>query len=369
MARNKGAGLDHRSDDGEARKSDTFGKRSTSSRSERIALPTRKPGRQTAEAQAKYERALAAFCAAIRQLASTLEFKVSSRGWCYILEVHGLLKGDFDSAQRLINDCRKSGRLPLDICAEDEARSFDHLEHLSDDDPEDYARNIIENLESEHLYYAPISAWEDQRHYVQMVVEKVDVKSLFSPVCAELCVPIANGGGWADLNLRAEMMRRFAHWEARGKRCVLLYCGDLDPGGLNISETLRSNLEDLADAVGWSARNLIIDRFGLNADFVQRHGLTWIENLETSKGKYPLNDRRHPDHRKSYVQSYLAQYGARKVEANALVVRPEAGRDLCRDAILKYVSLPKLRAYRRKLITAQNEVRHHLVRLLAEGAR
>jgi hypothetical protein len=41
--------------------------------------------------------------------------------------------------------------------------------------------------------------------------------------------------------------------EAEGKHCVLLYCGDHDPGGLNISEFLRSNMADLAVAVDWNA--------------------------------------------------------------------------------------------------------------------
>ena len=56
-----------------------------------------------------------------------MDFDVGSRGWCYMLERHGLRKGDFDDAQRLINTCRKSGDLPLDICAEDEcARNYRH---------------------------------------------------------------------------------------------------------------------------------------------------------------------------------------------------------------------------------------------------
>jgi hypothetical protein len=58
------------------------------------------------------------------------------------------------------------------------------------------------------------------------------------------------------------MMKRFAKHEAAGRQMVLLYCGDHDPGGLNISGSLRSNLEDMAGAAGWHPTNLIIDRFG-----------------------------------------------------------------------------------------------------------
>ncbi len=131
-----------------------------------------------------------------------------------------------------------------------------------------------------------------------MLVEKIDLKSLFAPVVEEFRIPIANSGGWSDLHVRAKMMRRFAHWEARGKQCVLLYCGDFDPGGLQISGFLRKNFADLADAVGWHPDNLIIDRFGLNYDFIQEHNLTWIDNLETGSGQR-LDDQNHPDHDKA----------------------------------------------------------------------
>ena len=87
-------------------------------------------------------------------------------------------------------------------------------------------------------------------------------------------IPFANAKGWGDLNVRADMMRRFQEWEDQGKGCVLLYCGDHDPGGLHISGFLRSNMADLADAVGWSPDHLEINRFGLNYDFIQEQGLT-----------------------------------------------------------------------------------------------
>jgi hypothetical protein len=77
-------------------------------------------------------------------------------------------------------------------------------------------------------------------------------------------------------------------------------------------------------------------RFGLNADFIQRHRLTWIDNLETASGQQ-LNDSDHADHYKQYVQEYIERFGVRKCEANALVAQPELGRRLIRDTILKYV--------------------------------
>jgi hypothetical protein len=332
-----------------------------------LQLPQRGRGRQSASAIERYEAKRVEFCDLITEIASTLDFRVGSRGWCYLLEEHGLSKGDFDRAQTIINDCRKDGLLPLDICAEDGARSAENLEQLDETDPEEQAQAIVDYLGYAHESYTPISFWEDQDVYVEMFVEKIDLRSLFGPVCAEFNIPIRNMKGWGDINGRADTLRRFAHWSRLGKKCVLLYCGDHDPAGLNISEFLRSNLRDISRAVGfWFEQedDLIIDRFGLNYDFIHAEGLTWIDNLHTSSGD-DLADPRHRDHHKDYVQSYIKRYGVRKCEANALVVAPEAGRDLCRDAILRYLAADAPAKYQTKLDAERQRVKAELRQILA----
>ena len=288
-------------------------------------LPRRSRGRQSAAAEVRWHEEVAAFCRLILEIRSTMDFNVGSRGWCYILERHGLRKGDFDAAEKLINDCRKSGELPLDICAEDSSREtigIEQLDHANIDDEVDRQVDYLRN--HAHRSYTPISFWDDLDVYVEAAVEKLDLRNLFEPVCNELYVPITNFKGWSDLNSRAAMMRRFAEHEKAGRRCVLLLCGDHDPGGLS---KMRKNLADLSGAVGWTPKNLVIIRFGLDADFIDRHGLTWIDNLETSSGQL-LDDPDHPDHDKSYVQDYIYRFGVRKCEANALVVEPDIGREL-----------------------------------------
>jgi len=302
----------------------------------KITLPRRPRGRMSAAGIAQYQADRAAFCNAIIEIDRCLDFKVGARGWAYILEEYGLVKGDFDAAQNLISECRKTGELPLDIVAEDDAREAVNLERLDTTTPDEEALEIVAYIKRAHRNYKPTSFWEFQDCYVEMLVEKIDLKSLFASICAQYHIPLANGRGNADINSRARMMRRFARWEREGKQPVLLYAGDHDPAGLRISDFLLRNLEDLSEAVGWRPNNLIIDRFGLNADFIREHGLTWIDNLETGSGAR-LDDPRHPDHRKAYVQTYLAEFGARKVEANALVTRPKAGRELCLAAIRRYV--------------------------------
>src|SRR5262249_17381330 len=242
----------------------------------------------------------------------------------------GLDKGQFDDAQGLIVECRRRRLLPMDIVAEDDARAFENLEQLDHDDPVAVAAALCLSVQKWHESYTPISSWDDKNVSLAMVVEKIDLRTLFTPICAEFCIPIANARGWSDLNLRWRILEMIREHVAAGRRFVLLYCGDHDPAGLNISKSLCKNLSELLTHREWLQLmdHLTIDRFGLNADFIAEHNLTWIENLKTGSGG-DLADLRHKDHRCDYVQSYLRKFGPRKVEANALVVRPDAGRKLC----------------------------------------
>jgi hypothetical protein len=329
-------------------------------------LPKRSRGRQKGAAEAVYQAELQAFCQLIVQIYSTLDFDPPGvRGWCYIIEVRRVIdKGEFPEAERLITRCRKDGLLPLNICGEDSKRAADGIEILDSRDLAAEAQWTLDYVNRAHLSYTPISFWDELDVYLEIAVEKSDLKSLFSRVAAEFNIVIQNVGGWADLNVRAGMMRRFAEWEAKGKTCVLLYCGDHDPGGLQISDFLRANLAELKGAVGWSPERLVIDRFGLDYDFIEANNLTWIDNLETSSGK-SLADPKHPDHKKAYVQNYLVRFGHRKVEANALVAQPAAGRDLCRQAILRYVPETAIAEYERRLEPWREELRREILSRMA----
>jgi hypothetical protein len=315
------------------------------------------------------EQALLEFSNLIRSLSAQVGFKVSSRGWCYILEEHGLRKGDFNRAQKVINDCRKNGYLPVDFTAEDKARNTDHIESLDDDDPDSYANYLVNYMFENYIgWWEPKSFWENQKYYVEVAVEKVDLVTLFKPACLQYNVPITNFRGWSDINSRAKMMNRFQERQDEGKECVLLYCGDHDPGGLNISQAIRQNMEQLAEADGidgWWPDEVNIVRFGLNYDFIQENNLSWIDNLETASGKN-LASPRHRDHYKHYVQNYLSQYGARKVEANALVTRPDAGRRLMRETLEKYIDLEAMGEWEEQVGDLRDQLETNVMELLEE---
>jgi hypothetical protein len=278
------------------------------------------------------ESQLKEFADKLINIQEEIPFKVSSRGWCYQLENESFItKADFDRCQEVINECRKKGYLPIDFTKEDEVRHFSNGDFVDSTKPIEKLKNTIEWVLSEGEIYS-FDFWDKEKYFIMMLVEKVDLVTLFEPICEFFHIPLANSRGWSDINSRAEMAKKFKQMEEKGKKCVLLYCGDHDPFGLAISNNLKKNLLDIEGGTGWNPDNLIIDRFGLNYDFIVKNNLSWIENLISGSKKQP--DRNNP-----IVKRYIAKYGERKVEANALVTAPTAGKVLCVKAIQKYLGI------------------------------
>ena len=322
----------------------------------------------------KREESLTAFAQALEELGSQAGFKISARGWAYQLEVERLInKSQFDLVEKIVNECRKEGYLPIDFTAEEEGRKFSGVETPAVETPVEYMRQFLDGAMRCQEWY-DVDWWEGEKYYIQMVVEKIDLKTLFEPVCEEYHIPIASSKGWSSMLQRAKYAERFKKAEDIGLKCALIYCGDFDPDGLRISDFLRKNIWDLRNIVwddgsggydpggkiyksvkkkGEKSRivlisdepeKLIVKRFGLNYDFIIENDLTWIDNLETGKKTLPndLSDPVHPNHYMPYVQEYLRNHGARKLEANAIVSIPDRARELCRNAIEEYVGLDAL---------------------------
>jgi hypothetical protein len=321
--------------------------------------------------RAEHDAALATWCERLLKLKPRIEFDPGVRGWCYVMEEYGLSKGDFDRAEDLVSECRKRGLLPLDFTGDEVGREFIHIEELDEADPEDEARRVAAYVETAHESYEPLSLWEFQENYVEMLVEKVGLRNLFEPVCERYHVALGNTRGSWSINMRVNMLRRFAKWQVEGKQCVLLYCGDHDIHGLRISTALRKNLEDVLRAFRrtypeWKDFDLdavVIERFGLNADFIQKHRLSWSDNLITGGGK-DLADPEHGHHWHRDVQQYIRRFGKRKVEADALVTRPRAGRAMCQSAVLRYVTEYGIEEFERRVEVEREEMREALDRML-----
>jgi hypothetical protein len=321
----------------------------------------------------KREEGLERLAEWLEKIQSRLDFKQSPRGWCYTLENERLInKNEFDRAEEAINDCRRFAYLPMNFCAEDISRRWENVQRPTQGSVRELFKRALRGAMNAPDYYVP-DLWEGEGYYIQMFVEKVDLKSLFMPVCEKYNIPIANSHGWSDLNELDEMAVRFKEAEERGQTGVLLYCGDHDPWGLQISDKLRNNLRTIEAATDYDPSDLIIDRFGLNKEFIDDNNLVWIDNLISASGKdgskssycYRCdlqNEKGALKCRKcnkgvyvqpQFVSDYIDEIGVRKCESNALVVRPTQGRRLAEDAIIKYLGLDSLSRFEAK----RNKVR------------
>ena len=304
------------------------------------------------------------FADQLTALTNKVGMKLSSRGWAYQLEGFRIInKNQLDMVENIINECRKKGYLPIDFVATEEARKFSGVEIPNSNSPVKNLKSWLTGTLNSAEYYTP-DWWYGEKYYIQMLVEKIDIKNLFEPVCQEYHIPIATSKGWSSIIQRGEYAKRFKEAEEMGLKCVLLYCGDHDPDGLRISKFIKKNLMDIADVYwddgteGYDPYDLVVDRFGLNYDFIVKNDLTWIENLITGKKTLPndLSDPKHPNHNMSYVQDYLRNVGAKKCEANALIVRKEEGRQLCRNAIEGYVGAGALDRFEAKRQLVRDEI-------------
>jgi len=268
-----------------------------------------------------------------------LSFSPTARGWAYILEGLGVCsKGDFENVGARITRARKMGMLPLNITAEDETRSTNGGSWITRDLPT-MIRDEITGIAD---FYSSCVIEEFTGIHLELVVEKLDLVGMLQNITRRYRIPVTCSRGWSDLHLRAEMIRRCTKYKMP---TVILMFGDHDPGGLSITESFKDNLAELLPALGMDCLpDMTFDRVGLNADDIDRLGLTWIDGLETSGG-VDLASPKHKQHSSKPVQDYLSRFGARKCEANALLRNPDAAEAIMQKAIDRYVNPHYLMAY------------------------
>jgi hypothetical protein len=287
------------------------------------------------------EKQLMAFGEAITTLTEVIEMKVEPRGWGYILENRKMItKDQIDKVEDLIGKCLDRGYIQLDLIAHDESREALGVDIPEDCSPEEFPARWLSYVQRCEQAYTP-DWFSGMDYYVQMLVEKFDLVTLFRPICQTFHIPIATAKGWSGRIQRAEFGRRFKEAEAKGLQCVQLYGGDFDAPGVHIFNNLKKNYEDVKHVVwsdgmtGYDPKNLIVKMFTLTQTQIENLELPWIDNLKTgSKKGLDLADPKHKQHNEAWVQDWLGKVGPRKVEANALITHPIESRKICEDAII-----------------------------------
>lgn len=140
------------------------------------------------------------------------------------------------------------------------------------------------------------NAWAEQPHHVEVWIEKDALLGVVEPVCTRWRLPYFACRGYVSQSEQYSAGKRFARLEARGRTPVVLYLGDHDPSGMDMT---RDHVDRLAMFARWPVE---VRRLALNMDQIDRYGP-------------PPNPAKETDSRSG---PYIARFGDSSWELDAL---------------------------------------------------
>ena len=155
-----------------------------------------------------------------------------------------------------------------------------------------------------------LDKWKDQTNHVEVMVEKQALEGVLIPVCERLGIRFTSNKGFSSASSMYEIGKRLAAYSRKGKAVWVLYLGDHDPSGMDMTRDVEERL-NLFAGLTW----VYVDRLALNMD--------QIEDLNLPPAPAKITDSRS--------KGYIARFGNDSWELDALEPRRLAG--LVTDAV------------------------------------
>ena len=115
--------------------------------------------------------------------------------------------------------------------------------------------------------------------------------------------------------------------------------------------------EDLSRAVGWSADNLVITRFGLNEDFIDRARPRRGSTIWKRRAANSSTMSSTPTTTRPMCRTTSASSACGSARPTPWWSSPKSAAHLCRDAILEHIPADAVERYQRKLTRVRNQLR------------
>jgi hypothetical protein len=203
----------------------------------------------------------------------------------------------------LVSNARLAGLIDWDMI-EDRNRETVSVSHW--DSPADIIYSAAKQFR--------IDKWQGQDWHVEVMVEKDALSGVLEPVCRELDVSITANKGYCSSSTMYEIAKRLADkWEREEKWIRVLYLGDHDPSGIDMTRDITDRL-----CMFTGFKN------GLELDVV-RLALNW-EQIE--QWRPPENPAKETDAR---FAAYVKEFGSSSWELDA--VEPVTLARLVREAV------------------------------------
>lgn len=135
-------------------------------------------------------------------------------------------------------------------------------------------------------YYRDLQ--QSQPTHIEIVAEKLTVKTIVEQVAAEYCIPVTIGRGYCSISPRRDLAERY-HLSGRD-RLVLLILSDFDPDGETIAESFARSLRDDFDI-----QNLTPIKVALTAKQVKQLKLPPMMKAKQGSSRYAQFTERHGD--------------------------------------------------------------------------
>lgn len=237
-------------------------------------------------------------------------FDLSLRQLYYQLVARNLVENterSYKNIGTLVSDARLAGRIDWDMI-KDRGREIIKNPHWGD--PADF----LENVAPQYRF----DLWLGQETYVEVMVEKQALEGVLEPVCRALDVPFTANKGYSSSSALYEAGRRMADASADGKHVYVIYLGDHDPSGIDMTRDVKDRLNlfsGLAETVDVDFRSVEVQRAALNMD--------QIEELRPPRNPAKLSDSR--------AKEYIRNFGRSSWELDA--IEPRALADLVRESV------------------------------------
>jgi hypothetical protein len=167
----------------------------------------------------------------------------------------------------------------------------------------DRTRNLQSNghfRDPSHIMKAAVNSyqidkWERQPYRVEVWVEKDALSGVVDPVCRRLDIPYFACRGYTSQSEMWGAGQRLASWRRMKQTPIILYLGDHDPSGIDMTRDVIDRLQRFAGGIK-------VDRLALNWDQVEQY-------------KPPPNPAKLTDSR---ADAYIARFGSESWELDAL---------------------------------------------------
>lgn len=236
-------------------------------------------------------------------------YDLTLRQLYYQLVARGVIENSERSYKRtadLLNNARLAGLVDWDMITD---RGRETVKAPSWDNPGQIVRAAARQFR--------LDPWVNQANYIEVMVEKQALEGVLIPVCNQWGVSFTANKGYSSSSTLYETGKRLTDQARAGKTLWVLYLGDHDPSGLDMTRDITERLNM------FTSRGYVnIKRLALNMDQVQA--------LNPPENPAKVTDSRYKD--------YENEFGAVSWELDA--IEPNALANLVTEAIKRLITDP-----------------------------